>query len=249
VIDLHFHCLPGIDDGAGTWEEAVEMCRLAAADGTGTIVATPHVLRDGWLNEDAAGRDAMILKLNTLLGGRPSILPGCEYRYSSDVVDLVEKGESGPLTRLNRSRYLLMEFSPAFVPAGVAAALHELMVLNVVPVIAHPERNLVFARDPQQLESLVARGARTQLTAASFLGEFGRTAQAASEEFVRRGIAHAVASDAHSAGRRPPRLAAARERVRKTFGAELEAGLFESNPEAIVRNEPLPFIGKGAPAG
>jgi protein-tyrosine phosphatase len=242
LIDLHFHCLPGIDDGPEAWDEAVEMCREAAAEGTTSIVATPHVLRDGWLNDDVAARDALILRLNTLLGGQPSVLPGCEYWYSSDMVDLVEKGEAGPLTCVNRSRYLLVEFAPGFVPANAEATFHELIVLNVVPVIAHPERNLVFARSPERLASLVVRGALAQLTAGSLLGEFGKLAQSAATEFVGRGLAHVVASDAHSLKVRPPRMAAARERVRKTFGAEVEEGLFEANPNAMVRNAPLPWV-------
>jgi len=245
MIDLHFHCLPGIDDGPETWDEAVQLCREAAAEGTTSIVATPHVLRDGWLNDDAAARDALVLRLNTLLGGKPSVLPGCEFWYSSDVVDLVEKGESGPLTCLNRSRYLLVEFAPGMVPASAEATFHELVVLNVVPVVAHPERNLIFARNPERLASLVARGAISELTAGSLLGEFGKLAQSAATEFVNRGLAHVVASDAHSLAARPPRMAAAREKVRAAFGAEVEEGLFEANPSAVVRNEPLPWVPKG----
>jgi protein-tyrosine phosphatase len=244
-IDLHFHCLPGIDDGPEEWDEAVEMCRAAAAEGTTSIVATPHVLRDRWLNDDVAARDALILRLNTLLGGHPSVLPGCEFWYSSDVVELVEKGEAGPLTHLNRSRYLLVEFAPWFVPPNVEAAFHELALMNVVPVIAHPERNDVFARSPERLGSLVARGALSQLTAGSLLGEFGKLAQSAGEEFLRQGLAHIVASDAHSIDVRPPRMAAARAKVRATFGAEVEEGLFEANPRAVIKNEPLPWAGKG----
>ena len=60
MIDLHFHCLPGIDDGPDSWDEAVALCRQAAAEGTTSIVATPHVLRDGWLNEDPRERDELI---------------------------------------------------------------------------------------------------------------------------------------------------------------------------------------------
>ena len=52
MIDIHFHCLPGIDDGPRNWEEAIALCRAAEADGVQTIVATPHVLRDDWLNEN-----------------------------------------------------------------------------------------------------------------------------------------------------------------------------------------------------
>ena len=36
---------------------------------------------------------------------------------------------------------------------------HELRVMGVVPVVAHPERNLVFAHEPERRAALVERGA------------------------------------------------------------------------------------------
>lgn len=183
----------------------------------------------------------MVLKLNTLLRGSPAVLPGCEFWYSADIVELLEEGEAGPATRLNRSRYLLVEFPPGLIPQTVDAVLHELSVMDVVPVIAHPERNVVFAREPERLEALVERGALVQVTAGSLVGEFGRLAQGAAEEFFAMGMVHVVASDSHSLSRRPPRMSAARERVRKTWGPEAEKGLFEENPEAIIRSQPLPW--------
>src|SRR5271168_3772259 len=42
VIDIHCHILPEVDDGPKSWEVAIEMCRMAAADGIRHTVATPH---------------------------------------------------------------------------------------------------------------------------------------------------------------------------------------------------------------
>lgn len=241
MIDLHFHCLPGIDDGPESWDDAVALCRKAAEEGTTTIVATPHVLRDGWLNEDPRERDELILKLNTLLGGRPAILPGCEFFYTYDAPELWEQGADGPLTGLNRSAYLLLEFPGTLVPRDAENVIHELVVLGVTPVIAHPERNLEFARDPELLEQFVSKGAICQITASSLTGEFGRPPLAATLEFFQRGLVHLVASDAHNLVRRPPRLAAARERAKKEWGEEAEAGLFEANPAAVIEGLELPW--------
>src|SRR5829696_7378828 len=41
--DVHFHLLPGVDDGPGSLAESLELARAAVADGTNTVVATPHV--------------------------------------------------------------------------------------------------------------------------------------------------------------------------------------------------------------
>ena len=236
MIDLHFHCLPGIDDGPPDWDAAVALCRAAAADGVTTIVATPHVLRDRWLNEDAAARDQLLIKLNTLLGGTPAVLAGCEYYFSSDALELWEQGSAGPLTGLNRSRYLLVEFPATRIPEQAEAVLYEMMLAGVRPVIAHPERNLVFAEQPEKLERFVEIGALAQVTASSITGAFGRAAAAACEDFFRRGLIHLVASDSHSIDRRPPSMSAAREVVRQRWGSDAESVLFEATQKAIVND-------------
>ena len=40
--DIHCHVLPGIDDGSQSWQESLEMLKLAAAQGFEAAVATPH---------------------------------------------------------------------------------------------------------------------------------------------------------------------------------------------------------------
>lgn len=237
MIDIHFHCLPGIDDGPRTWEEAVALCKAAASDGIDTIVATPHVLRDSWLNDDPAKRESLIEELNRRLGGKPRIVAGCEYFFSSDAVDLC--GPLGPLTMLNHSSYLLVEFPATQLPPSAESVFHELSLLAITPVIAHPERNLVLAGEPARLERLIDLGGIAQVTAGSIVGDFGRAAAAAATEMIRRGLIHVVASDSHSLSRRPPRMSAAREQIRK-WSTEVEEVLFESNAAAIVANEPLP---------
>ena len=42
MYDLHSHILPGVDDGAETMDHSVRMARVAADNGTKTVVATPH---------------------------------------------------------------------------------------------------------------------------------------------------------------------------------------------------------------
>jgi protein-tyrosine phosphatase len=243
VIDVHFHCLPRVDDGPDSWEEAVALCRAAAEDGTTLVVATPHVLRHQWSNANPIVRDRLVASLNERLGGTPRVVPGCEYYYAEEVVALAKKGPTSPLTGLGGGSYLLVEFSPATVPESAVHAFHELRVLGVHPVVAHPERHPVFARQPERLADLVSRGALAQITAGSLLGDFGKTAQKACEDFLRLGLVHLVASDAHSLVQRPPRLLAARERVLKKWGAAVERGLFVENPEAVLASEAVPFTG------
>lgn len=234
MIDVHFHCLPGIDDGPRTWDEAIALCRAAAEDGTTHIVATPHVLRDPWMNESRDERQTLVDELNARLGGAPQILPGCEYYFSSDAIELWELGRGGPLTGLNESSHLLIEFPAREVPRNARSIVHELVVSGVTPVIAHPERNLVFAADLGELAQLVERGARTQITAASITGDFGAAIQECAERILDVGLAHVVASDAHSVAKRPGGLARAKERVRARWGGGVTHELFHSNPSMFI---------------
>ena len=42
MVDIHSHILWGLDDGARSFEDSVEMLRIALESGTTDIVATPH---------------------------------------------------------------------------------------------------------------------------------------------------------------------------------------------------------------
>src|SRR5262249_51378024 len=118
------------------------------------------------------------------------------------------------------------EFPATAIPTSAEAVFHELSVLGVTPVIAHPERNLVFAEQPERLERLVELGAMAPVTAASLLGEFGKRAQGSCARVCKRGLVQCVASDAHSVERRPPRLAEANDLVTARWGAEAARDLF-----------------------
>ena len=54
MYDLHCHILPGVDDGAKSLDDAIEMARVAFEHGTSVIVATPH-RRD--VTENSSVRD------------------------------------------------------------------------------------------------------------------------------------------------------------------------------------------------
>lgn len=215
------------------------LCRAAAAAGTTTIVATPHVLRDGWANESPLVRDGLIARLNDLLGGTPAVLPGCEYYFADDALEVLERGADGPLTPLNRGRYLLVEFPPGFVHPGAEGILHEMVVAGTIPVIAHPERNLVLARDPERMERLLATGALAQVTAGSLVGDFGRAARRAAWGMLEEGLAVLVASDAHNLRKRTTRMGEARRLVAAELGEDEAARLFDVNPERVLKSEEL----------
>jgi protein-tyrosine phosphatase len=239
VIDIHFHCLPAVDDGPRSWDDAVALCRAAAAEGAGQIVATPHVLRGLWPETERAKRTALVAELNQRLGGTPLILEGCEYYFGHDMAELL--ATQGPIVPLGGGRYVLVEFSAHALPPLVDSVFYRAQLDGWTPVIAHPERHAVFQARPEALDALVTRGAKVQLTAGSLTGHFGETARRTAISCLERGAVHFVASDAHSLEKRPPRLAEAWDAVVALAGAETAEAVFKINPKAVVEGLSLPW--------
>jgi protein-tyrosine phosphatase len=203
MVDLHCHILPGIDDGSKTLKESVEMCRRAAADGIRAIVATPH--RNSFVANTTVSQVLNGIKQLKKALARNSIdidiLPGHEIHISNDLIDEVERGES--LTINRNEKYILLELPMRSVPFYVFDCVAQLKGKGITAIIiAHPERNAQIQADKRVMKRLIKAGALSQVTGGSLLGEFGPTARRCAVELLKNGLAHVIASDAHSAARR-----------------------------------------------
>ena len=239
MIDIHHHCLPGVDDGPREIAESAQMCAMAADEGIDTIVVTPHVLRGRWPRLPIAELQSRLDALRDAVGEKPRLLLGSEYFFAHDMIEVLRAGES--IVPLAGSRYVLLELPANSVPPLLEQPLYRAQLEGWIPVIAHPERNIVFQRHPEMLASLVTHGARVQVTATSLTGLFGRAARAAAEAFLRRRLVHFVATDAHDLARRPPQMRDARAALEHVVGADVARALLVDNPRAVVENSALPW--------
>jgi protein-tyrosine phosphatase len=240
MIDLHCHILPGVDDGARSFAEAVAMCRLAAEDGCVAMVATPHQRRGDWWNSDRRQLAALADQLQTEVGAGFRIYLGGEIHVDSELLEEIEKlPAGGGVLPLAGSRYLLIEFDQDGTPAEAVHLVHELVVAGWRPIVAHPEFIPWLAPDPGLVARLVALGAVTQVTAMSVTGDFGRRAQADAWTLLDAGLVHFLASDAHNLRRRPPGLRRACELIAGRWGEPTARRLAIDNPRAVVENRPL----------
>lgn len=235
MIDLHAHLLPGVDDGPGTWDEALEMLRIAQEDGIGTLVATSHQEGSGGYhstNRVLRGLTTQLQRRAQESGLTVTVLPGGEVRAGPDLLARLEQEEA--LTLADRGRYILFEFPASEVPLYAHQLLFDLQVHGITPIIAHPERNAGFAERPEALIPLVEAGALVQLTAASFSSLVSRQTRALAILFLTHNLAHVLASDAHSATRRPPGLTRFIPRVAKMVGQEQAISLVKETPARIM---------------
>jgi protein-tyrosine phosphatase len=244
MIDLHSHILYDIDDGAVTLAESLAMARMAVADGTRVLVATPHSPgSSGSRHYDPALIRARVAELNTALAAEQvalELVAGTEICYDAGVVERLKRGE---LLTYGQSRTILLELAHNNLPPMLERTLFSIQVSGYRVVLAHPERIIEVQQDPNRLLPLIERGVLMQITAAALLGQQGERLQTTATTLLTHGMVHIIASDTHGLPpRRPPLLAAARDRAAALIGQAAAAALVESNPSAVLYGQPLRLV-------
>ncbi len=243
MIDLHTHILPGLDDGASSWEDSLEMARMAVEDGIRTMVACPHLFQHRSIDLAAVNhKEAILEKIREFkqkleaAGLDLGILPGCDFPLSFEGLQLLENNQI--LTINDGKRYLLLEFPDSSLPPATEDICFRLSSKGIIPIITHPERHLIFMERPKKLQRLIDLGCLVQITAASLTGGFGRQVARAAREMLRHGYCHILASDAHNPRSRPPLLSQALEAASSLVGRERALAMVTSTPEKIIKGEP-----------
>lgn len=237
MIDLHCHILPGIDDGPPTLEGSIAICRAAARDGTGTLVATPHV------NGDYPGVTAAVMLERAASLNRAVRTAGLELAVRTGAeVALSRVGELPDpeldLLTLGGGRYILLELPWTSATSGPLGALSAFAQRGYGIVLAHPERSPMFQRDGGVVAELVDAGMLCCLDVSSLTDRADRHTRSTAWQLLTGGLVHAIASDCHDAVRRPPRLGSVLERA--GLNAEEIDYFIRRGPEAILAGEHVP---------
>jgi protein-tyrosine phosphatase len=235
LVDIHSHILPGLDDGAKTFEISIEMLSLAAGSGTTDIVATPHANLEFAFDPDLNER--AIAELQAAAGPSPRIHYGCDFHLTMENINdaLAHPAKYA----INHKSYLLIEFSELLIPRTTMEIFGRFQSAGITPIVTHPERNALLHSRLDQLQSWVENGALVQVTGQSLLGRFGRSAKSVAADLMNRDMVHFIASDAHDTNHRPPVLREAYEYVEKTWGAARAEALFVTSPRAVIDGHPI----------
>jgi len=241
MIDLHCHILPGIDDGARTLDDALEMARLAARDGIEAVVATPHLFRGDAAEEDWEAIERASEELRQALRQNQipiEILSGSEAHVSHRLLPEIRRHRERLV--INRGSYLFIEFPSHHIFSGAKNLFFELMSEGINPIIAHPERNSVFIQNPVHLYDLIQMGALAQANSGSFFGLYGSPSREAALRFLEFNLIHFIASDSHDGRGLRPGLSEARRKAETVAGPEMAGALVNDNPRAVIHDEEPP---------
>jgi protein-tyrosine phosphatase len=233
--DIHFHLLPGVDDGPATIQDSLALARAAVRDGTSTVVATPHI-RPDFLTDVREVRDG-VRRLKEALARAAvplAVSPGGELGHQ--MVGRLRQHELEAIAQgPPRRRWLLVETPFAGLDAGFGAATDELRDRGFAVVLAHPERSAdLLGAGRAALDYERSSGSVLQVNASSLAGHHGTTARTVALQLVWRGLAGVVASDAHGAVRPPALTPAYQALIAEAVGPALTRELIDAAPRRLL---------------
>jgi protein-tyrosine phosphatase len=240
-VDIHFHLLPGLDDGPAELSDSIELARMALTEGTGTVVVTPHVRGDfvtdvsvlpGRVREVEAALARERLPLRVRCGGE--LGHDMVGRLRQGELDVIAQGPPG-------GRWILLETPFGELQDGFHAAADELRDRGFAVVLAHPERSADAAlAGSAGLRRELARGSVAQVNAMSVTGRHGEDAEHAAMRLIFEGLVAVIGSDAHGPTR-PPSLAPALRRL-------IERGVSVERARLLTSVGPRRLLARGVPA-
>lgn len=243
MIDIHCHILPGFDDGSENMAESIAMARMALDSGVTGIVVTPHFRgeeRSLEVLQELFTRYQLLEQRLQREGIPVQLYPGAEILCMPQTVELARRHM---LPTLGDTDYVLTEFFFDTPFEFMDALLDSIARQGYRPVIAHPERYEAIIAAPRDMDRWFRKGYIIQLNKGSILGAFGHRVQSTAEWILGNGLAHVVASDAHSARRRTTDMTMLRQRLLDRCPEPYVRVLMEENPKRLL-------LGQGmVPAG
>jgi len=231
VIDTHCHLLPGLDDGAASDAESIEMARRMSAEGVRTVVCTPHFSRRYPTSVERAV--ARLARLRTDLADL-----GIELRTELAAEVSPTMALSAPpqelAARAIGGSFLLVELQSSTEASFLDDALSRLKPFGLSPIFAHPERCLAIRRSPQVVDGPRERGALVQVVAPSLAGRSDAAASASAWSLVKSGRADLVASDAHRSRAVGLQLRAIRALIGSHCGDAVATRLMSTTPASLL---------------
>lgn len=236
--DIHAHLLPGLDDGAQNLGTALEMARIALKQGVTHCICTPHMEPGRFDNTRESIESSLTLFKKALKENniRLEVAAAAEVHFGLEIVSGFEKGEIPFLGKWQGKSVMLLEFPHGHVPYGAEELTRWLINNNVIPLIAHPERNRGFIKQPSRLKAFLQQGCLCQVTSASYFGRFGSSAQLLAEQLAREEQITVIASDAHNTETRPPLFSSAIEHISQFAGEAAAEQWMMLNPWTIAES-------------
>lgn len=195
-VDIHSHILPGIDDGASTIEESIDLIKKMNAFGIQNFIITPHIMEGVWENTPTTIMNALRylqegLEKNGL--SNIKVKAGAEYMLDHNFNELLSTKNLLPL----KDNYILIEMSYLSPPLNLFETLFAIQIAGYIPVLAHPERYNSYHSNYFIYEKLKKAGCLFQLNLLSLSNYYGKEVQVTALKLLKNNMYDFVGTDIH----------------------------------------------------
>ena len=196
MIDIHSHILYGIDDGARTIDESLNILKKAYSSGVTDIVLTPHYIINSKYNCNNQDKLKLLNNIKKKMNEENidiNLYLGNEVYIDTGISDLIQED----ISLINGRRYMLIELPMNRKSTIIDDVLYELSKNNIIPVIAHPERYTAYYKDYEFFYDLIEKGCLLQGNIGSLYGIYGIRAKRMIKGLLKRRMIALMGSDIH----------------------------------------------------
>lgn len=196
-VDMHSHLMPGIDDGAKTVQESIELIRRLAGYGLRKLVTTPHIQHEYYRNTPEIILGGLELLRKALIEEGISIQIEAVAEYYLDEIFL-QKIKNGEQILSFGSQYVLVETGFLRRSEVFSDCLFQLEMRGFKPILAHPERYQYLIQDRKLLQDILDRGMILQINLLSLTGFYSKPIQEFAESLLDKGVIQFFGTDCHN---------------------------------------------------
>ncbi len=196
-VDIHNHILPGIDDGAKTVKESVELIKAFSGFGVKRFISTPHIMNNYYPNDRGTITNSLNLLKSALMAENLkdiSIEASAEHMIDDNFETILENKGVMPL----KVNYLLVEMSYLQPPINFEEAIIKTAAKRFYPVLAHPERYGFLHHNMRKYNRYKEHGILFQMNLLSLGEYYGKEVPKVATELLEEGLIDFLGSDVHN---------------------------------------------------
>lgn len=208
IVDIHNHLLPGVDDGAASFDESLLHLRNLFNDGVTRLAVSPHLF--GWLSEEERGLELRLDRLEAVFAELEGMCAGLtdvpRLSFSQEILcptpDIARSVFREPRAGVRGTRYALVEFG-FDIKSDCTGIIRAVLASGKRMVISHPER---YRRGGQpvslaEIASWKQAGGLLQVNGGSLLGDYGAAIAGNAWHLLHSGAADLISTDHHADNR------------------------------------------------
>lgn len=197
MIEIHCHLLPNVDDGVRSFEEAINTIKKMKELGYEEICITPHYIKGTSYTCNNENKLSLLKELQDKLEENNidiKLYLGNEIFVDENIKELIQKEE---VYTINNSKYVFIELPRNDSINKIEDIIFSLKSKGLIPIIAHPERYMIFKSDYDLLYDFIDRGVLFQVNFESISGKYGKDSKKLAKYILKHNLATLLGGDVH----------------------------------------------------